>query len=89
MPTPTRPTRGQQRILDFASRGNRRLRGQRTASGEHEYRIVELSATPPPREVMRVTARMVDSLVVAGWIMVAQQVWEYRVTQIGIAAANA
>lgn len=88
-----KPTRGQQRILHLAGRANRRLRGHRdAATGEVSYRIVELSALPPPRDVMRVHPRMVTQLQDAGWIEVAQgnkSEWEYRVTESGVAAANA
>ena len=92
MTTPQLPTRGQQRILQFAARANRRLRGHRDeVSDERTYRIIELSQEPPPRDVMPVTPQMVASLQAAGWIEVAlgtRTDWEYRVTQAGIAAAN-
>ncbi len=68
MPTSPRPTRGQQRILAFAGRVNRRLRGQRAANGDVLYHLVELEPNQPPHIVQTVHPRMVASLLAAGWL---------------------
>lgn len=91
MTTARLPTRGKQRVLQFASRANWRLFGSAAADGAVVYQIVELSNTQPPRVVMDVTAFMVTSLVDAGWIERTRgdrQTWEYRLTPAGIEAAN-
>ena len=89
--TTTRPTRGQQRLLDLANRAVRRLRGERRADGAAVYHILELSETQPPRVIMEVHPRMVAQLLAAGWIEWARgtaTAWDYRVTPEGTAAEH-
>lgn len=89
--TTTRPTRGQQRILDLANRANRRLRGERRPDGKTVYSIIEVAPQAPPRTVMTVHPRMVAQLLEAGWIAEAGSTateWGYVVTRSGTLAEH-
>jgi hypothetical protein len=81
---------GQKRILSFAARDNRRLYGIRLPPPEMVcYELRELYAREPARLVMKVTSKMVNSLVVAGWLEPVDYTekaerWRYRVSEAGL-----
>jgi hypothetical protein len=91
-PQPPRPTVGQQRILQLCCRVAYVLVATQQTSGESYvyYRIRDRSDGRP---VQRVTTAMVNGLRQAGWIEHVPggdvSEWTYRVTETGIAAANA
>jgi hypothetical protein len=86
-----KPTQGQRTMLWRIGRVDAVLRAERQADGAVVYRLLERSTG---RELQIVAKRMVMGLFVAGWIepvgaiTADMQVWTYRITEAGIAAAH-
>jgi hypothetical protein len=84
-------TTGQARILEFATRGHRRLVAYKPTPDKWVYEIIELSgqSAVAPRFIMTVTSVMVKSLVDVSWIERAGRIdyrngYWYRVTESGL-----